>query len=55
METLADVIDLYSRFILPPITLLGLPAVNPPEAEGFPPEALSKQDKADLLAFLQTF
>jgi hypothetical protein len=53
--TLADVIDTYSRFILPPIAAIGLPAVNPPEANGLPPEALSRQDKADLLAFLQTF
>jgi cytochrome c peroxidase len=53
--TLADVIDTYSRFILPPIAAIGLPAVNPPEANGLPPEALSQKDKADLLAFLQTF
>jgi cytochrome c peroxidase len=53
--TLADVIDTYSRFILPPIAALGLPAVNPPEAQGLPPEALSPKDKADLLAFLRTF
>jgi cytochrome c peroxidase len=61
IATLADVIDIYSRFILPPITAIGLPAVNPPECPtspptcGLPPEALSPQDKVDLLAFLQTF
>ena len=35
--TLADVIDTYSRFILPPIAVLGLPAVNPPKARGCRP------------------
>ncbi|HLK40217.1 MAG TPA: hypothetical protein VKU41_25875, partial [Polyangiaceae bacterium] len=61
IATLADVIDIYSRFILPPIGAIGLPAVNPPECPtspptcGLPPEALSPQDKADLLAFLQSF
>jgi cytochrome c peroxidase len=53
--TLADVLDTYSRFILPPIAALNLPAVNPPEGPNLPPEALSKQDKADLLTFLQPF
>lgn len=53
--TLADVIDLYSRFILPFIAATNLPPVNPPEGPELPPEALSKQDKADLLKFLQTF
>jgi len=55
VATLEDVIDLYSRFILPFITSANMPAVNPPEGPFLPPEALSKQDKADLLAFLQTF
>lgn len=53
--TLADVVDTYSRFILPPIAALNLPAVNPPEGPFLPPEALSPQEKADLLTFLQTY
>jgi hypothetical protein len=53
--TLDDVLDTYSRFILPPIAALNLPAVNPPEGPNPPPEALSQRDKADLLTFLQTF
>ena len=55
VATLSDVIDLYSRFILPFITSANMPAANPPEGPFLPPDALSKQDKADLLAFLQTF
>jgi len=52
-ETLRDAVDLYSRFILPFFTMLNLPAVNPPENGGFFPEALTPQQKADLLEFLQ--
>lgn len=51
--TLADVVDTYSRFILPGIFPLNLPAVLPPEGPGLPPESIAKQDKIDLLAFLQ--
>ena len=43
IRTLEDVIDLYSRFILPFIAATNLPAVNPPEGPELPPEALSKQ------------
>lgn len=52
-ETLAQVIDSYSRFILPLTVTLSLPPVNPPEAPGAPPESLSPVQKSDLLAFLQ--
>jgi cytochrome c peroxidase len=52
-ETLRDAVDLYSRFILPFFTMLNLPAVNPPENGGFFPEALTPQQKTDLLEFLQ--
>lgn len=51
-ETLQDVVDTYSRFILPVITPLNLPAVHPPEFPGAPPEALSTAQKQDLLKFL---
>jgi hypothetical protein len=49
--SLREVVDLYSRFILP-LPALGLPAVNPPEQPGFPAESLSVAQKLDLLAFL---
>jgi hypothetical protein len=49
--TLEQVVDLYSRFILP-FGPLGLPPVHPPELPGFPSESLSIQEKQDLLAFL---
>ncbi len=52
-ETLRDVVDLYSRFILSFFAPLNLPAVNPPENGGFFPESLTPQQKQDLLEFLQ--
>jgi cytochrome c peroxidase len=52
-ETLRDVVDLYSRFILPFFQPLNLPAALPPENGGFFFESLSPQQKDDLLAFLQ--
>jgi cytochrome c peroxidase len=51
--TLRDAVDLYSRFILPFFAPLNLPATLPPEANSFFPEALSPQQKQDLLDFLQ--
>jgi cytochrome c peroxidase len=51
-ETLRDVVDLYSRFILQFFTPLNLPLVNPPEDGVFFPESLSPQQKQDLLEFL---
>lgn len=52
-ETLKDVVDSYSRFLLSSITPLGLPRVFPPEVDGAPPESLSVPQKRDLLAFLR--
>jgi cytochrome c peroxidase len=52
-ETLKDVVDTYSRFVLAVIGPLNLPAVNPPEEPVLPPESLSPEQKADLLAFLE--
>jgi cytochrome c peroxidase len=52
METLEDVIDSYSRFVLGALPPLGLPPNNPPETPNTPPEALSPRQKVDLLAFL---
>ena len=52
-ETLRDAVDLYSRFILPFFTMLNLPANNPPEPDSFFPEALTPEQKADLLEFLK--
>lgn len=52
-ETLRDAVDLYSRFILPFFAPLNLPAVLPPEENGFFPESLTPEQKQDLLAFLQ--
>jgi cytochrome c peroxidase len=50
-ETLRDVIDEYSRFLLPFLTPLGLPT-HPPEQPGGRPESLTPAEKEDLLAFL---
>jgi cytochrome c peroxidase len=52
-ETLRDVVDLYSRFILQFFAPLNLPLINPPEEGSFFPESLSPQQKQDLLEFLQ--
>jgi cytochrome c peroxidase len=50
--TLAQVVDTYSRFVLPFIPALGMPAVYPPEGPGLPPESIDPEDKVALLAFL---
>jgi hypothetical protein len=47
----ADVVDAYSRFILPFFPFD--PSVNPPESEGAPAESLSRAQKDDLVALLQ--
>jgi cytochrome c peroxidase len=52
-ETLRDVVDIYSRFIVQFFPPLNLPLVNPPEFEGGPPESFTPQQKQDLLEFLQ--
>ncbi|MGE5788922.1 MAG: cytochrome-c peroxidase [Myxococcales bacterium] len=52
-ETLRDVVDLYSRFILQFFGPLNLPLVNPAEEGSIFPESLSPQQKQDLLEFLE--
>jgi cytochrome c peroxidase len=49
--TLRDVIDEYSRFLLPFLKPLALP-VHPSEQPGGRPEGLTPAEKEDLLAFL---
>lgn len=51
-ETLRDVVDEYSRFLLPFLKTLRL-SMHPPESPGGRPEALSPAEKSDLLAFLK--
>ncbi|WNG31604.1 cytochrome-c peroxidase [Cystobacter fuscus] len=52
-ETLRDVVDGYSRLILPVTVGMNLPPVNPPETPGGLPEALNPEQKQDLLEFLK--
>lgn len=52
-ETLVDVVNTYSQFILPLTPQLNLPPVHPPEFPGGPPESFSPAQKQDLLRFLQ--
>lgn len=49
---LQTVLDIYSRFILSGVPEIGMPLISPPEAPGLPPEALTPQMKAQLLAYL---
>jgi cytochrome c peroxidase len=51
-ETLRDLVDIYSRFIVQFFAPLNLPLVNPPEFEGGPPESLTPEQKQDLIEFL---
>jgi cytochrome c peroxidase len=51
-ETLEAVVDDYSRFLLLFLEPLGLQP-HPPEREGGRQEALSPEEKADLLAYLR--
>jgi cytochrome c peroxidase len=51
--TLLDVLNTYSRFILPVLPDLDRPPIFPPEGPGLPPESLTKAEKADLVAFLE--
>jgi cytochrome c peroxidase len=53
METLRDLVDFYSRFIVSFFAPLNLPLINPPEFEGGPPESLTPQQKQDLIEFLE--
>jgi cytochrome c peroxidase len=51
-ETLRDVVDIYSRFIVQFFAPLNLPLIHPPEFEGGPPESLTPEEKQDLLELL---
>jgi cytochrome c peroxidase len=51
-ETLRDLVDIYSRFIVQFFPMLNLPLINPPEFEGGPPESFTPQQKQDLIEFL---
>jgi cytochrome c peroxidase len=50
---LPAVLDIYSRFILGGVPQLGLPGTLPPEGPGLPPEALSPEQKTQIIAFLE--
>ena len=52
-NTLEDVIDTYSRFIIGALPSLELPRDKPPETPEGSPEALTPEQKLDLLAFLR--
>jgi cytochrome c peroxidase len=52
-ETLRDLVDIYSRFIVQFFAPLNLPLINPPEFEGGPPESLTPAQKQDLIEFLE--
>jgi len=49
---LPSLLTFYSQFILPVIPPLNLPPVVPPSGPGQPPEALTADQKAQLLAYL---
>src|SRR5262249_38058734 len=49
---LGAALDIYSRFILPALPQLGMPRVVPPAAPGLPPEALTPEQKAQIIAYL---
>ena len=54
VNTLEEVVDLYSRAILPAIPGGFFPPIIPtPQPSFFPGEALSAQEKADLVAYLE--
>jgi cytochrome c peroxidase len=52
-ETLRDLVDIYSRFIVQFFAPLNLPLINPPEFPGGPPESLTPEQKQDLIEFLE--
>ena len=52
-ETLRDLVNIYSRFIIQFFPMLNRPLVNPPEAGSTFPESFTPQEKDDLIAFLQ--
>jgi cytochrome c peroxidase len=51
-ETLRDVVNIYSQFIVQFFPPLNLPLINPPETEGGPPESLTPAQQQDLIEFL---
>jgi cytochrome c peroxidase len=51
--TLREVVDTYSRLVIPNVPPMNMPAVNPPEKPGGSKEALTVKQKEDLLAFLR--
>jgi cytochrome c peroxidase len=53
VPNLETTLDIYSMFIIPVIPALGRPAVVPPAGPGLPPEALTAQEKAQLIAYLK--
>jgi len=52
-ETLRDLVNIYSRFIIQFFPMLNRPLVNPPEPGSAFPESFTPQEKDDLIAFLQ--
>lgn len=52
-ETLRDLVNIYSRFIVQFFPMLNRPLVNPPEFPGGPPESFTPSEKDDLIAFLE--
>ncbi|HYP97635.1 MAG TPA: hypothetical protein VER96_03105 [Polyangiaceae bacterium] len=52
-ETLRDLVNIYSRFIIQFFPMLNRPLVNPPEPNSAFPESFTPQEKDDLIAFLQ--
>jgi cytochrome c peroxidase len=52
-ETLRDLVNIYSRFIVQFFPMLNRPLVNPPETPFGFPESFTPQEKDDLIAFLQ--
>jgi cytochrome c peroxidase len=51
-ETLRDLVNIYSQFIVQFFPPLNLPLINPPEVEGGPPESFTPAEKDDLIEFL---
>jgi len=55
VETLEEMVDLYSHTILPLIPAIGLFPIHPRPGSFFGAESLSEQEKADLVEFLRVF
>lgn len=52
-ETLRDLVNIYSRFIIQFFPMLNRPLVNPPEPGSLFPESFTPAEKDDLVAFLE--